>query len=54
MQFRETFYCQSFLPYGNLLSVISCYKFYVLEDQQENMKLTIIYHLATFLFIYTV
>ena len=32
-----------------MLSAISCYKFHISKDQQENMKFTIICHLATFL-----
>ena len=33
---------------ANLLSAISCYKFHISIDQQENMKFTIICHLAAF------
>ena len=34
-----------------MLSAISCYKFHISKDQQENMKSTIICHLATFFVI---
>ena len=45
-------YClQSLIGPVNLLSAISCYKFHISKDQQENMKFTIICHLAAFLFI---
>ena len=33
---------------ANLLSAISCYKFHISKDQQENMKFTIICHLGAF------
>ena len=42
---------QSLIGPANLLSAISCYKFHISKDQQENMKFTIICHLAAFLFI---
>ena len=45
------FYLQSLIGPANLLSAISCYKFHISKDQQENMKFTIICHLAAFLFI---
>ena len=42
-------YClQSLIGPANLLSAISCYKFHNSKDQQENMKFTIICHLAAF------
>ena len=43
-------YClqQSLIGPANLLSAISCYKFHISKDQQENMKFTIICHLAAF------
>ena len=42
-------YClQSLIGPANLLSAISCYKFHISKDQQENMKFTIICHLAIF------
>ena len=42
-------YClQSLIGPANLLSAISCYKFHISKDQQENMKFTIIRHLAAF------
>ena len=45
-------YClQSLIGPANLLSAISCYKFHTSKDQQENMKFTIICHLAAFLFV---
>ena len=45
-------YCfQSLIIPANLLSAISCYKFHISKDQQENMKFTIICHLAAFLFM---
>ena len=44
-------YClQSLIGPANLLSAISCYKFHISKDQQENMKFTIICHLAAFSF----
>ena len=40
-------YCfQSSIRLTNLLSAITCYKFHILKDKQENMKLTIICDLA--------
>ena len=39
---------QSLIGPANLLSAISCYKFHISKDQQENMKFTIICHLAAF------
>ena len=33
---------------SELLSAISCYKFHILKDKQENIKVTIICHLANF------
>ena len=50
-------YClQSLIESANLHSAISSYKFYISKDQPENMKFTIICHLAAFLSvtIYTV
>ena len=45
-------YClQSLIGPANLLSAISCYNFHISKDQQKNMKITIICHLAAFLFI---
>ena len=45
-------YClQSLIGPANLLLAISCCKFHISKDQQQNMKFTIICHLATFLFI---
>ena len=42
-------YClRSYIGPANLLSAISCYKFHISKDQQENMKFTIICHLAAF------
>ena len=42
-------YClQSLIRPANLLSAISCCKFHISKDQQENMKFTIICPLATF------
>ena len=47
-------YClQSLIGPTNLLSAISCNKFHISKYKQENMKFTIICHLATFLFIVT-
>ena len=46
-------YCfQSLIGLANLLSAISCYKFYILKYLQVNMKVTIVCYLTTFLFIY--
>ena len=42
-------YClQSLIGPASLLSAISCYKFHISKDQQENIKFTIICHLAAF------
>ena len=44
-------YCfQRLIELASLLSTISCYRFYILKDQQENMKVTIICQLATWPF----
>ena len=47
-------YCfWSLIGLANLLSVISCYKFHILKDSQENIKVTNICHLAAF-YLYVV
>ena len=50
-----TSYClQSLIGLANLLSAISCYKFHISKDQQENKKFTIICHLTGFyLYMYS-
>ena len=42
----SSYYLQSLIGPANLLSPISCYKSHISKDQQENMKFTIICHLA--------
>ena len=45
-------YCfQGLTGLANLLSAISCYKFHILKNLQQNMKVTIICHLTALLFI---
>ena len=47
-------YClQSLIGLPNSLSAISFYKFHILKDQQENINVTIICHLATSLSVIT-